>query len=303
MRSEVPRAHAAAIRTRAADALAHRRGVLHGACVEATYSVRDVREPILDGTFPGGVAQLAAVPDRAVLRVPGVASFGIERGERVRVAPSPCAPTGTVERWLNGAVAALLLAQRGEFALHASVVEIDGVGVAVCGPRGVGKSTTALRLSQLGHRLVTDDVSVLTLGGPVMVQPLAHPVRVLPESAERLGLDFSEEHRVPNQAKLALPAPEGDPVALTVIVALAPREGDVMRSLRLSGAEAHWAVCRNVHRGSLYRQLWESDIFAWAGRVVASVPVYRLLRPVGGWTVDEVARAVEQTAARAECSA
>jgi HPr kinase/phosphorylase len=42
--------------------------------------------------------------------------------------------------------------------LHASLVELDGFGVLLLGPSGVGKSECALELVHRGHRLVADDV-------------------------------------------------------------------------------------------------------------------------------------------------
>jgi HPr kinase/phosphorylase len=41
---------------------------------------------------------------------------------------------------------------------HGALVEIEGVGVLLLGPSGVGKSECALELVRRGHRLVADDV-------------------------------------------------------------------------------------------------------------------------------------------------
>jgi len=41
---------------------------------------------------------------------------------------------------------------------HGALVEIQGVGVLLLGPSGVGKSECALELVRRGHRLVADDV-------------------------------------------------------------------------------------------------------------------------------------------------
>jgi HPr kinase/phosphorylase len=42
--------------------------------------------------------------------------------------------------------------------MHATLVEIYGVGVIIIGESGIGKSETALALIKRGHRLVSDDV-------------------------------------------------------------------------------------------------------------------------------------------------
>jgi HPr Serine kinase C-terminal domain len=269
---------------------------LLGVPVEPALEVPAMAGPVIKRTLPGAHASLAAVRDRAIVRVQGVGTFEVAGGTRIRYAPENGGGIEAAAPWLNSTVATLLLAQRGEFALHASVVEIGGAGIAVCGERGAGKSTTALRLTQRGYRLVTDDVSVLRPGDRVMVHPLAHPVRVLPESAERLGLDTSSARRIAQQPKLTLPSPFGPPLPLRAIVVLEHGEEGELVTEPLRGAQACWAVVSNTHRGGLYRALWEADMFAWAGTVTADVPVERVERPRDRWTIDEVADAVERIA-------
>jgi HPr kinase/phosphorylase len=46
--------------------------------------------------------------------------------------------------------------------VHGGLVEVLGSGVLLIGPSGVGKSETALELVARGHRLVADDVVILT---------------------------------------------------------------------------------------------------------------------------------------------
>jgi HPr kinase/phosphorylase len=46
--------------------------------------------------------------------------------------------------------------------VHGGLVEVLGSGVLLTGPSGVGKSETALELVARGHRLVADDVVILT---------------------------------------------------------------------------------------------------------------------------------------------
>lgn len=44
---------------------------------------------------------------------------------------------------------------------HGALVEVEGLGVLLLGPSGIGKSECALELVRRGHRLVADDVVVL----------------------------------------------------------------------------------------------------------------------------------------------
>jgi HPr Serine kinase C-terminal domain len=268
---------------------------LIGASVEVAPAGFDLTSPTVDRPLPSGVGRLVAEPRRAILHVPGIATFAVEEGRRVRFEPDPDTAPGRISMWLHGTVAALVLAQRGRFALHASVVEVHGRGVAVTGPRCVGKSTTALRLAQRGHPLVTDDVSPLHGGKAVMVHPFDRPVHVFPHTADDLGLDLSEARRLfEEHPKLALPAPTGQPVPLEAIAVLDAQPDAAVRATRVLGAQAHWLVAANIYRVELFRDLWQAEMFEWAAAIAAKVAVYAVTRPVEDWTVDPVADAIER---------
>lgn len=270
---------------------------LLGVDVEVASATAEVANPIVDGPLAGGAAHLVADRATAVLTVPEVGAFAVAGGRSIRFEPAAAdVPAGLVSMWLHGSVAALLLAQRGRFALHASVVEVDGSGIALTGERGAGKSTTALRLVQRGHRLVTDDVSPMD-GDPVTVHGYSRPIHVFPQAAEGLGLDVSGARPIfEDHPKLSLPVPSGRPLPVAAIVRLGTGAEHEIVTDRLEGAQAHWLVSMNTYRTELLGRLWEPELFAWAGALAAKLPVYAVTRPADGWTVDGVADAVEQIA-------
>jgi HPr kinase/phosphorylase len=49
-----------------------------------------------------------------------------------------------------------------EVSVHASLVDVYGVGLLVSGESGIGKSEVALDLVERGHRLVADDIVIIT---------------------------------------------------------------------------------------------------------------------------------------------
>src|SRR5690606_18733805 len=49
--------------------------------------------------------------------------------------------------------------------LHGSLVDVYGIGVLLVGKSGIGKSEVSLDLIERGHRLVADDVVVVTKKG------------------------------------------------------------------------------------------------------------------------------------------
>ena len=260
-----------------------------------------IAAPLIDRPLPGRRGRIVADADGAILHVDAVGTFCVARGRELRFDPEPDVAPATVTTWVHGSVAALLLAQRGCFALHASVVEVDGVGVAVSGPSRSGKSTTGLRLAQRGHTLVTDDVSPVTGARPATVHPFERPLHVYAETAGSLGIDISgAEPVLPTNPKLALPMPPRAPVRLGAIVVLQPREpGAGVDAQRVHGAAAHWQVERNLYRTEILGDLYRTAMFEWASKLAQSVPLHVVNRPSDGWTVDEVADAVEAIASLA----
>ncbi|HEX9637021.1 MAG TPA: hypothetical protein VGB99_05775 [Acidobacteriota bacterium] len=109
------------------------------------------------------------------------------RGTQVWTRWSEAAPPEDAELCLLGPILALVLRLRGFQCLHASAVAIGDRALALLGPPGSGKSTTAAALTQLGFRVMTDDVVVLEERGESMIVQPGHPrLGLWPEAVEAL---------------------------------------------------------------------------------------------------------------------
>ncbi len=110
----------------------------------------------------------------------------------------------------------------GQMQLHASTVVIDGKGVALAGPSGVGKSATALALIARGATLLADDITWLKATSAAV---LAHCPPALSGLIEARGVGI-------------LNAPPAAPAPLCLIVDLGQPEHHRVppqRSIRLLG--------------------------------------------------------------------
>jgi hypothetical protein len=265
-----------------------------GASFEIATAGFHVSEPLVNRRLDAG-AHLLANRRRAILRVDDVGTFAIADGTRIRFEPERHVSDAAVSVWLHGTAAALLLAQRGRFALHASVVDVGGVGLAVAGQRRAGKSTTVLRLAQSGHTLVTDDVSPIDSRAPVTVHPFDRPLHVLPRTATALGVDIVGARPIAaDHPKLALPVSATGPIELAAIAVLRPLpHARTVDAVKVRGAEAHRLVAANIYRRYLMAELRHNDMFACAATIAERVPVYLVTRPAEEWTVDTVAHTAE----------
>lgn len=95
----------------------------------------------------------------AVLRYPGVCDFvGDARLSRVTAHVHPGADAGLLPVLISGALLAVHLMLHHELVLHASAVRVGDRAVAFVGSSGMGKSTLAAALCDLGCGLVSDDL-------------------------------------------------------------------------------------------------------------------------------------------------
>ena len=199
-----------------------------------------------------------ALPGQLLQMVPGVARYLARDGTTIEVAAEQCADEGAVDVFLNGAVRAALVHQRGELPFHAAtLVPPGGDGaVAICGPSGIGKSTLAAALSLRGWRLVADDMTRITFDGTrALAWPGRGRIKLWGDACENfgtatLGLDRVRE----GMEKFFVPVGQVDEkVALSTIVELRPSATSGMT--RISGVQCMTLLSSNTVRPRQIRPL------------------------------------------------
>jgi hypothetical protein len=89
--------------------------------------------------------------------------------------------------YLLGPIFGFLLRLRGVICLHASAIAVDGRAIALIGPAGAGKSTTAAAFARQGYPALSEDVVALRdQGDSFLVEPGYPLIRLWPESVHAL---------------------------------------------------------------------------------------------------------------------
>ncbi len=252
------------------------------------------QDPLLEDRGADGHS-LVASRDWFQINLPGVGTIEVAGGSDVLLVPDPGCEPADLAPYLEGTVAAVLLAQRGSFALHANAVRIAGKVVAICGPRGAGKSTTAMRLVQRGHVLLADDFCPLRFTETeVLVEGTGRRPRVTPETVARLGLDLPSSTPQRVDGKLVLPKLPQACERLDLIIDLGVSEASQeVEVTELEGLMALAAVEQNAYLTGVMQAVWRDQLLQWAARVFGSVPVVALRRPEGRSSIDQVAEEIE----------
>jgi len=189
--------------------------------------------------------------------------------------------------YLLGQALSFALVKQGVDPLHATTVTVDGAAVAFLGDTGYGKSTLAAAFLQRGHRLVTDDLLVLSIGRDGF---LAHPgpprIKLFPDIARTvLGPHASGTPVAPTTLKLVIPlrgrdaAPAAAPLKTIYMLSAPERRPSGIAIRRMSKRQACLALLRNAFNTTVVDPERLRRQFAFATAVAARVPIKRLTYP------------------------
>jgi len=187
------------------------------------------------------------------------------------------------DRW-RAAVGFLLLhrvyrLRRDAIFFHSSSVALGGGGVMFVGPKGAGKSTTALALAARGVPLLGDEIACYRPADG-MLEPFRRPVGIKPgprsmvvdASLRRRGIEIADVVRIDVQRVLDS-AVEAEPVPLRRIVFLEPF-GEEPRLTAVERIRDDIALLQPVV-SSLVNAPRTLRVFQMA-RMISSAKIYRL---------------------------
>ncbi|MEQ8717481.1 MAG: hypothetical protein RIE08_07690 [Acidimicrobiales bacterium] len=212
------------------------------------------------------------------------------RPDGVTIRPVPGVDPVRLAAVMLGPVAGIVATLAGHICLHATAVAVDGQAIVLGGPRGIGKSTTALAAVALGAAAVADDVAVLRRNDhTVTTAGHGRPLMVFPEDARSGGVDLTGPV-ADGVGKVAIPWGDTRPRVVSVVVSLERDEsvrGPTVETL--DGMDAISAL----HRLSYLRRVGDAldprMMFAERVAVAEAVPVVRLRRPPAGCSAKQVA--------------
>ncbi|MFZ4718654.1 MAG: hypothetical protein ACOYMR_04480 [Ilumatobacteraceae bacterium] len=244
-------------------------------------------EGLVDLRVPDGWFRYRARPPRLRVRA---------RGDRFDVRLGADAEVLDVDA--GDAVAAVLsccneavsrVASVHHLVLHAGVVEVGGVAVALVGHSGTGKTTLTAAAVRRGHGFVADELGVVD---DDMVTVAYHrPLGLRPGAVAALGLPASDSpaHRLVRPVAGSALGTLADRVPLALVVLLGG-DGEPGVATDVAPARALFELT-NLTIGTEHV---EPQTFARLDRMVRAVPTVRMARARPDVLLDEIERVVRR---------
>lgn len=188
--------------------------------------------------------------------------------------------------YLLGPVMGFTLLLRGFISLHACAIAVNNRAIAIVGPAGSGKSTTAAAFAERGYCILAEDVVTLRdRGTEFLVQPGYPSIRLWPSSVEALyGSDVSLPKLTPTWDKCYLDLTQDkyefqtSPLPLAAIYLLAERTDDPAAPFvqDLSPSDKLISLVANTYAAYLMDREMRGKEFKFLHRVLNAVPVRRV---------------------------
>lgn len=185
--------------------------------------------------------------------------------------------------YLLGPVMGFVMLLRGVVCLHASAVAIGNEAIALLGPAGSGKSTTAAAFAERGYSVLAEDVVTLDdQGDQFLVRPGYPCIRLWPAAVKALyGSETHLPRLTPNWDKCYLDLSDNfqrEPLRLAAIYHLSERRGDARAPFMeaLDRAEGLMSLVANTYATKLMDRQMRAREFELLSRVVNHVPLRRV---------------------------
>ena len=229
----------------------------------------------------------------------GVIDFDVPGIVRIRVASQDCIEVDLLDPererearlYVTGSGFGIWVFASGRIPFHCGLVTKNGLGFAITGPSGVGKSTLTTALVERGFGFMSDDVVILdpvddgAHAGSVSITPSFPRIKLWQDAADHFAIETKGLDRLfKNMDKFHVPFRQDQIVSgATLAGVVRLRFDDTVEAPSCSPMpfpEALRELRSNIYRPSLVADLGlEQTAFSLISTILQTVPVLDLARP------------------------
>lgn len=230
---------------------------------------------------------------RVCFYVPQTGIFEVTDGKKIMVEPDEGAIDSEIQLFILGIAFGFLMNQMDVFPIHGSTVNMGTSCLTFIGHSGAGKSSLAAGFVERRFQLLTDDVSRIGLIKNVHHVYASYPSQKMCEDTVRyMEIDHDPQKRVMNRMNKIYVNDRSrfsiDVKPIGAVIEIFPSEVSDPLLIRLEKREALQALITHSYAKELMGQCMDLvKHFRFCSELAITVPVYRLIRPLEGFTVRE----------------
>jgi len=253
--------------------------------------------PLLDAVEAEGVLWRAGA-GRFFIEVPEVARYLAEKGVSLSIEPFTGSCCEKVVFYLKMVPMAAIIFQRGLVALHASAITDGNRTILIAGDSGSGKSSLAAALMVRGWSILADDLAVVSLDGAG--KPVIHPtfpeLVLRKDTSDRLGIDTTQLPSLgENRIRLARQHQFTTQLPLSAVYLLSLHNREDVGRTELENSKAFHILREHLYNSRIADAILDKGAYLRIAAAVARhIPLIRLQRPMGTWSLNQMANFFSQ---------
>ena len=265
--------------------------------VDVTIGFGEVPEhlPEVNGS---GVLFEAALND-FLFKFEVIGRYRVQNGSRIIIQPEREALPSEIRLVLLGSSIGALLHQRGMLAIHGSAITDGKQTMILSGQSGVGKSTLAAGLLELGYSFIADDISVIGQNEKqdyIVESGIPH-LKLWKDILVHLNKadDLSRVRPQLEKYRIPIPVLEEETPSLSKIVILSPSNSTDFSYSEILGKDTFHLLRNSTYRLQFIDKMNQTEAhFRNLSQLVNSVQMFHAKRPVDPLNIMEFAKYISE---------
>jgi hypothetical protein len=245
-----------------------------------------------------GVLFKAALND-FLFKLKGIGRYRVQNGNRIIIQPDREAHPAELRLVLLGSSIGALLHQRGMLAIHGSAITDGHHTTILTGQSGVGKSTLAAGMIELGYSVISDDISVIGLNKKqqcIVESGIPH-LKLWKDVLAHLNKtdDLSKVRPQLEKYRMRIPVMEEETPSLSKMVLLNPSNSKDFSYSEILGREKFHQLRNNTYRLQFIDKMNQTEVhYRNLSTLVNSIKMLHVDRPYDPLNILDFAKYVSE---------